>query len=980
MNSQKATSIRNHHYDLAQGSTLDADKINIQSTNGNVTVQGSNVVAENGLTVQAKNIEIKEAENRVYRDDFYSKQKSGMLGGGIGVTFGSQKQTTEADQTKLYASGSQVGSLNGNTTMIAEQGYTQTASAVTAVKGDVNILAQKADIQSADDKYETNTKQTFEQKGLTIAITSPILSALQAVQNTVKSAKTVGESQSNRINAMSAMNAGFEGLRAVEAGSMVAEAIKDGVTQGASSGIGVSITYGQQKSVQTQHSEGNTVEKSQVNAGGKVNITAIGKGEHSQITITGADVSGQSGTHLKADGDVNISAVDENHLERSKNKSSGFNVGVAIQFGNSVSAGITAGGNVAKGYGNGESQAWVASQIGTQASKTIIESGKETNIKGSQVKGKRVEVRAENLTIESLQDTTRYEGKQESVSGQVTVGYGFSASGNYNRSKVNSNYASVKTQAGVLAGDEGFDIDVKKHTELTGGLVTSTEKAESEGKNRFETGTLMARDIENHSSVSGKGFGLGGGFSVSGGNAPKELGGMQLQKVGENHQDGSSKVELGGIAGIANQGNWGIAKGLATGALGYLSRNSSENGVTSSSINTKNLTIRNEEAQRALGLSSEEIMARVNKDNIHQSLNKPNVEQFKADLERDLAVSKAFVDNVNQVGDEIYYKIEKNEGNILVKEAKKVDCESIECITYHELDVNNLDVPKTKEEAEKLARMYAHGIFNKNDEDRLKGAIQYGGKDYLNNDVLVVRKPYSSMIAEATFTVFERFRAGLDMPSIFGASNASREQAKVWDLLEQYNRENPTNKVDLKHLAHSLGVSSTKNAMNWADYKGMRFEYTHLDANTVGTSYPMRNSTIGGGLSMGIYDQGYTEKASELFKEGKVTYAVAPRDLVGTGLGLPWIPGAFSLGIGNTNTTGSNAKGVPLWGILAGDHTKAYYKDENSMQFLNRKKDGTLNESNIKAIIKYQKKVWEQIGPKTKGFRFNNEKIDEVNK
>lgn len=70
--------------------------------------------------------------------------------------------------------------------------------------------------------------------------------------------------------------------------------------------------------------------------------------------------------------------------------------------------------------------------------------------------------------------------------------------------------------------------------------------------------------------------------------------------------------------------------------------------------------------------------------------------------------------------------------------------------------------------------MYAHGIFNKNDEDRLKGAIQYGGKDYLNNNVLVVRKPYSSMIAEATFTVFERFRAGVDMPSIFGASNASR--------------------------------------------------------------------------------------------------------------------------------------------------------------------------------------------------------------
>lgn len=36
------------------------------------------------------------------------------------------------------------------------------------------------------------------------------------------------------------------------------------------------------------------------------------------------------------------------------------------------------------------------------------------------------------------------------------------------------------------------------------------------------------------------------------------------------------------------------------------------------------------------------------------------------------------------------------------------------------------------------------------------------------------------------------------------------EQAKVWDLLEQYNRENPTNKVDLKHLAHSLGYQVRK--------------------------------------------------------------------------------------------------------------------------------------------------------------------------
>ncbi|MDG6231457.1 hemagglutinin repeat-containing protein [Glaesserella parasuis] len=795
---------------------------------------------------------------------------------------------------------------------------------------------------------------------------------IQAVDSTVKSAKAVGSSKNNRVNAMAAANAGFEALRAAEQLQGVAQAVSNGSATGGA--VGVSITYGQQKTEQTQHSEGNTAEKSQVNAGGKVHIQATGKGEQSHLTIKGADVSGQGGTHLKADGDVNIQAVDENHLERSKNKSSGFNVGVAIQIGGGLSAGITAGGNVAKGYGNGESQAWVASQVGSENSKTTIESGKDTNVIGSQVKGKRVEVSAENLNIESLQDTARYDGKQESVSGQVTVGYGASAGGSYSKSKVNSNYASVKTQAGIYAGDEGYDIHIKEHTELTGGLVTSTNKAETEGKNRFSTGTLNATDIENTSSSSADGFSLSGSATVSGGEAPKEVGGVKLKEIGKNHKDGSSKVELGGVAGVANQGNWGITKGLVTGLLGQVHSSSNENGITTSTINTRNLVIRDENAQTQLGTSSAEMIAKVNKDNIHQSVNQVDGSQLQSEIENDLAISKSFVNNINNTGDEIYYKIEKKEDNIFVKEKRAKDCESIDCIKMSELDVETSEVPKTKEEAEKLARMYAHGIFNIDDRDRLQGAIQYGGEDYLENDVLVVQKEYTSIAAELGFTVFERLRAGIDAPAIFGASNASREQAKIWGLLEKYNRNNPNAQVDLKHLSHSLGVSSTKNAMNWASYKGMKFDNTTFKADTVGTSYPMTNNTLGGRLSFGLYDQGYTEKASGLFRDGKVEYAIAPRDIVGTGVQLPWVPGAFSLGIGNTNTTGSNTTGIPLWGILVGDHTKAYYKDERVIDFLNPS-NGEKSDRNRKEIINYQQKIWGKIGPKTKTIEFNNKPL-----
>ena len=273
--------------------------------------------------------------------------------------------------------------------------------------------------------------------------------------------------------------------------------------------MSVSITYGEQKSVETQHSEGNKSEKSQINAGGKLNIKTKGGGKDSTLTIVGSDVSGKGGTYLKAEGDVNILAGDENHLERSKNKSSGFNAGVAIGHGSSGFAfGVTAGGNVAKGYGNGESRAWVGSQVGSLDSRTTIESGGDANIIGWQTNGKSVKVNAENLNIQSLQDTMKYKGKQESASAQVTVGYGASGSTGYSKSKMKADMATVNQQAGIFAGDEGYDVDIQNHTELTAGLVTSTEQAEAEGKNRFSTGTLNAKNLDNHANYKGSSVGV----------------------------------------------------------------------------------------------------------------------------------------------------------------------------------------------------------------------------------------------------------------------------------------------------------------------------------------------------------------------------------------------------------------------------------------------------------------------------------------
>ena len=623
------------------GSNIDGKTVNLIAGQGNVTVQGSNVVGENGLTVQAKNIDIKEAENKVYSEDFHSKKKSGVLGGGgLGVTFGAQKQTLESDKTKFYAQGSQVGSLNGNVTLIAENHYTQTASLVSAIKGgDVNILAKKVDIKAADDKYETNTKQTFEQKGVTLAVTSPILSALQAVQGTVKSVERVGQSKNDRVNAMAAANSAMDAYRAGQAVGQAGKAMQEAMENGnMDSVVGAQITYGQQKSESRTHTEGKTAAKSQVNAGGKVNIVATGAGKASNITIQGSDVSGKQGTFLGADNDINITAAEQTHKERSTNKSSGFNVGVAIKVSNGAAVGATLGGNHGKGYGNGDETTYVASHVGDSQSKTVIQAGGDANIIGSQVKGKRVEVNAQNLNIESLQDTATYKGKQMNVSGSVTVGYGVSAGGSFNKSKVNADHASVNEQAGIYAGDEGYDINVN-HTDLKGGLITSTQKAEDEGKNRFSTGTITHSDIENHSNYSGSSFGVSGSVAANFDTPFGKEGQAQSSKQAVD-DDGNPiyRNDRGELTTEAkNAQGKDNAKQLATGwdsletsiGLGVGRDKESQSSVTKSGINTANIEIRDQAEQLAkTGETVEQTL-----DSIKTDVTTDNAEQHSGKLE-----------------------------------------------------------------------------------------------------------------------------------------------------------------------------------------------------------------------------------------------------------------------------------------------------------------------------------------------------------
>ena len=854
--SKGETRRHNHNYDIAEGSTLDADKIYIHSNNGNVDIQGSNAVAENGLVIKANNIDIHEAENRVYSDDYYSKKRSGALSGGIGITFGSQKQTAESDETKRYAQSSQVGSLNGNTTMIAKDTYTQTASAVSAIKGDVNILAKKADIKAADDKYETNTKQKFEQKGLTIAITSPVISAIQAVQGAVQSTRQVGESKHGRVNAMAAANAGFDAYRAYQSGTKAVTDVKDFMNgEGdVDSLIGVQITYGQQKNESRTHTEGKTAAKSQVNAGGKVNVVATGAGKDSNINIEGSDISGKEGTTLMADNQVNIKAAEQNHQERSTNKSSGFNAGVAIKVSNGVAAGFTAGGNYGKGYGNGDETTYVASHVGDSQSKTVVKAGGDVTLAGSQVKGKGVELDAENLKIESLQDKSSYHGKQMNVSASVTVGYGFAAGGSFNKSKVNTDYASVNEQAGIFAGNDGYDINVKNKVSSVGGAILSSAPKE---KNQMTAEDFEYSNIENYSNAKSSAMGLMGGFSVDRDQTSDEDKALNKIYRGEDRKGetfeqanpnkaNQSLVKFGlGTDDVHSTDLYAAAKiGLAN-----LASNSSQSennqSTTNAVISDGNFNIASMQGKQNIETIKKSTEQEVNK------LEKVDHAKMQKEVEQDVATIQAFAKNVGGVTDEAYrtmfiaehrmftHKVDEKgdlikDPEILKKIDEEADAKGVNRKEYYDQQVskgrniyqlhelsdqerNQLQKvtytdPKTGKTESKYVVAF-NGIFNDHNA-AAKFAVQNyiaGRDDKTGNidqkvykDVYFVHHPKANnAFSELLVAGYEKMFEG-SFGNLLGMDNSSLQ---AMNMMKQYGKD------DLYLGSHSRGTLTVSNAL-----------------------------------------------------------------------------------------------------------------------------------------------------------------------
>ena len=209
------------------------------------------------------------------------------------------------------------------------------------------------------------------------------------------------------------------------------------------------------------------------------------------------------------------------------------------------------------------------------------------------------------------------------VSGSITVGYGVSGSASYSKSKVNADYASVNKQSGIFAGDDGYQINIRNHTDLKGGIITSTQKAEDNAKNAFSTGSLKFADIENHATYSGEGFGIG----------------IQGTVAGNGNNQNSHLINVADRNSLSHDG------------IGYGHDSDKQHSITKSGINTANITIRDTAKQKALtGKTVEETIQAVKTDitlENHQNLsgrldNNFDANRVQNEIDLQVEVTKEF--------------------------------------------------------------------------------------------------------------------------------------------------------------------------------------------------------------------------------------------------------------------------------------------------------------------------------------------------
>lgn len=539
--SRKTNIIRtDHEHTGVLSSTIGGDTINVKA-NRNVSVTGSNILGTKDVSVSAGNDVRTDSGEETQRDDVYQySKKSGLMGAGIGFTIGSKKVTDTTDGRYKTQVASNIASSDGKIKVKAGNEIHSTTT---------NYFSnQPADLSAqnviVDGKHNTaHVVQSHEEKrsGLTVSVGGQIINELNNVQqlgkransrknsklstleyleaaNTLKHAYNDGATYNNAkieklvekekaiLAKADELNTAYQAEHPEEKNAMhpdVKAAINNVNNRAKKDSLlNIHVGVGSSKFKQVSELNQENYVGSSIGSKNKVNITADSDNSaKGNIHITGSVIEAPE-VNLNATNNLSLDAGTNSSVQRDTYTNSGWSVGATVSpHGNGV---IGLDANVYKGKENALETTKTHTGTIIRGKHVNTVSGNDTEIIGSKVIGDSVMTKVgHDLKIESLQDTNDYH--KISKNKGISVSYGMSGSARVefdnSRGSTDSHYASVTEQAGIYAGDGGYNIQVNNSTTLTGGIIKgSTDKS----KNKLSSNSLKINDIQNEASYSAK--------------------------------------------------------------------------------------------------------------------------------------------------------------------------------------------------------------------------------------------------------------------------------------------------------------------------------------------------------------------------------------------------------------------------------------------------------------------------------------------
>ena len=502
------------------GSTVSGKNVTITSTQ-DVTGQSAQIMGENTVSIVAGGkVELGADKALTDGSSVYRHKKSGLLGGaGIGFSIGKEKHNIDEANHEEATVRNTIASTKGTVNIKANDTVHLTSADIVAKEGAV-LDGSAVTLDGNVDHNHMTYDERYKKTGLTVSLGGAIANTLT---NTTRTIKQAGGRDDKRLAALELNEARKQlqdGYEAVDA-ALHGEKIRDAVTgkvdkvdgkakRGAKNiddAINLSVSIGSTSRKQGQVVDTNTYQGGTLVSDSNVHIKAR-DAQQSGIGLTGETVEAKK-LVLDSASDINFEAGKNTVDINNAYKSSGWSVGAGISLTGGGLIDINASGHMARQNGDTHQESYVPTKI-KAVQLAQLKAKRDTNIIGSTVSGKKVEVdTGRDLHIQSLQDVDNFKEHSKSAGFSVSSKPNLkNPTGSINASvgRIDSKWKSVTEQAGIYAGEEGYDVNVGNNTTLEGAVIKSDAP---KAKNKLTTKSLEMKDIKNEAEYTYSNNGIG---------------------------------------------------------------------------------------------------------------------------------------------------------------------------------------------------------------------------------------------------------------------------------------------------------------------------------------------------------------------------------------------------------------------------------------------------------------------------------------